>query len=461
MDTLAVIMAGDRGRRLSVLSQQRAKAAVPFAGKYRIIDFALSNCANSGILSVGILVQYQPHSLNDHIRTGQPWDLNRRLTGGVTLLQPYQRHSGSLDWYRGTADALYQNLDFILEHQADTVLVLSSDCVYKMDYTPLLHYHQQHQADATICAIDAPLSQASQPGILTTDGNSRAVTFRNKPSRSLNSLACMGIYVFQTDVLMQRLNQDAQQLDSDHDLGKNVLPRMLALGDQIHIYRFEGRWADVQTVQTYWQANMDLLSPDPSLNLLDSQWSIHTRSEKRPPANICSGAAVSNSLINDGCIIKGRVESSILSPGVHVGIDAVVRDSVVLNDCKIGAGAVVERAILDKNVVIGKGSYIGFDLDYVSDHYPPGKTDNGLTLVGKNTRLPAGLWVSRECVIDSDLTESDFATDFVVSSRHADLQRRNNVFVDFHIEMADNLGKGALWQLEQHAGVSAIPVLDG
>jgi glucose-1-phosphate adenylyltransferase len=431
MKTLAVVIADDYRRAdSSALSQERARAALPFAGKYRIIDFALSNCANSGILTIGIAVQHNPCSLSDHVRAGQPWDLDRSFSGGVTLLQPYQRKVDSLEWYRGTADAIYQNLDFILDRGADTLLVSSSDCVHQMDYTSLLHHHRQSQADATICAVDGPVENASWSGTLTTDSNGRVMASPEGAFEPLNTLASIDVYAFQTDALAERLAEDAQLPDSDHDLGKDVLPRMLAMGDRIYAYRFAGYWADVSTVQAYWEANMALLAPDRLLNLSDSQWNIHTRGEKRPPTNIFPGAAVFNSLISDGCVIEGQVENSVLSPGVRIGANAVVRDSVVLNDCQVGAGAVVERAVLDENVIVGLGSYIGFGLDYAPDHRQLGHINNNLTFVGPNTHLPAGLWVSRECVIDGDLGEDDFSVDLIVSSRHADLQLHNSVFID-------------------------------
>jgi glucose-1-phosphate adenylyltransferase len=415
MNTQAMIMAGGQGTRLSVLSQSRVKPAVPFAGKYRLIDFVLSNCANSGILNVGILTQYLPHALNDHIRTGRPWDLDRGLSGGVTLLPPYQRNGRCMNWYCGTADAVYQNLDFI---ETDTVLILSSDHVYKMDYAPLLRYHQRRRADVTICATDVPLEKATRFGVLVTDEGGRVVEFQEKPRNPPGTLISMGIYVFRTDVLVQRLAQDAQLFDSGHDFGKDVLPRMLALGDRLYAYRFEGYWVDVGTVPAYWEANMDLLRPDPPLKLLDPHWSIRTRSVGHPPLNVCPGAAVSNSLITDGCVIEGRVEGSVLSPGVRVRPGAVVRDSVVFDDCEIGAGAIVERAILDKNVVVGTDAHIG-----------AGPNVCGLTLVGKNTRLPPGLCVGCRCVIGSDLIEDDFTTDRVINGRHADRQSSDDAFV--------------------------------
>jgi glucose-1-phosphate adenylyltransferase len=421
---MAIIMAGGRGTRLSILSQKRVKPAVPFAGKYRLIDFVLSNCVNSGVFTVGILTQYRPHSLHDHIRAGRPWDLDRELTGGVTLLQPFQRDTGSPDWYQGTADAVYQNLNFILRQNTDTVLVLGGDHVYKMDYNSLLRFHQEKQADATVCVVDVPLEETSRFGILVTSEDGRVIEFQEKPRKPRSTLASMGFYVFQTEALAQRLTEDARLPDSTHDFGKDVLPRMLAQGDRLYAYPFKGYWVDVGTVQAYWEANMDLLLADPPLNLTDRRWIIHTRSEERPPVNIRIGAAVAHSLITDGCVIEGRVEYSVLSPGVRVRAGAVVRDSIILTDCDIGAGATVDRAILDKNVAVGDGALIGSGMDYTLNHLDP-SLSTGVTLVGKNTCLPAGLRVGRNCVIYSDLTEDDFLTDFTASGTNVGFRPSN------------------------------------
>ena len=425
MRTQAIIMAGGRGTRLSILSQKRVKPAVPFAGKYRIVDFVLSNCVNSGIFTVGILTQYRPHSLNDHIRAGRPWDLDRELAGGVTLLQAYQREGSTLDLYRGTADAVHQNMNFILRQKTDSVLVLSGDHVYKMDYNSLLRFHQENQADVTICVVDVPLEETSRFGILATDESGCVVGFQEKPLQPHSTLASMGIYVFRTEILAQRLAEDARLSNSTHDFGKDVLPRMLSLGDRLYAYRFEDYWVDVGTVQAYWEANMDLLLATPPLNLQDRNWIIHTRSEERPPVNIRIGAAVSHSLITDGCVIEGRVEYSVLSPGVRVHPGAVVRDSIVLTDCKIGPGVTIDRAILDKNVIVGEGAHVGFGMDYTPNRLKPESLNTGITLVGKNTRLPAGLRVGRNCVIYSDLVEGDFPTDFIASGHDVGFQSPN------------------------------------
>lgn len=415
-DTLAIILAGGRGARLSVLSQKRVKPAVPFGGKYRLIDFTLSNCVNSGIYNVGILTQYQPHSLNNHIRTGRPWDLDRQRSGAATLLPPCQRANGASDWYRGTADAVYQNLDFVLRHEVDMVLILSGDHVYKMDYRPLLRYHHDRQADVTICATEVPLERAPQFGIIAANEGGRVVEFYEKPTVPRGTLASMGIYVFSTNALAQRLVQDARRSDSGHDFGADVLPRMLALGDRLHVFPFRDYWMDVGTVAAYWQANMDLLGSDPPFDLADPTWSVYTRGEERPPARVCPGAVVSNSLLSEGCVVEGRVEGSVLAPGVRVWAGALVRDSILLSDCQIGPGAIVERAILDKHVVVGQEARIGVEPGYALHSCYPGEVNGELTLVGKNTRLPPGLRLGGGYAVSSDLVEDDFCPG---ETRHA------------------------------------------
>src|SRR5579885_1781400 len=355
---LAVILAGGQGERLSLLSQKRAKPAVPFAGKYRIIDFALSNCVNSGITDVAVLTQYRPHSLHDHIGIGKPWDLDRQQ-GGVTLLQPYLGRQEA-EWYQGTADAVYQNLDFIMEARYDYVLILAGDHIYRMDYGPMIAFHQQHNADATLGAVVIPIEEGHRFGILETDAENRVVSFEEKPAKPRGTLGSMGIYVFSRDMLTRVLIEDARRSTEDsetptqHDFGHNIIPSMLAKGQRVYAYPFTGYWQDVGTIQSYWEAHMELLSDQPVFDLYDPSWVIHTRSEERPPAHIRSGARVANSLISHGCIIKGQVERSVLSPGVIVEEGAIVRDSIVLFDSVIGTGSTVDRAILDKEVIVGQ-----------------------------------------------------------------------------------------------------------
>ncbi len=411
LKTIAVILAGGEGRRLSILSQKRAKPAVPFAGKYRIIDFALSNCVNSGIFQVGIATQYRPRSLHDHIRVGRPWDLDR-ARGGVTLLQPFLGRSDS-DWYQGTADAIYQNMNFIRRPRPQDVLVLSGDHVYKMNYDNLLRFHREYEADCTIAVRQVPLDEASRFGIMVVDEDHRIVKFEEKPPNPTSSLASMGIYAFTLGALDQALQDDLQDSSSQRDFGKNIIPRMLAQGKRIYAYPYNGYWVDVGTVQAYWEAHMELLSDEPLLDLQDRYWIIHTRSKERPPASIRTGATLNHSLITDGCVIEGSVEYSVLSSGVRVERGAVVRNSIILTDTVIKAGAVVDRCVIDKRVRVGNGAHLGWGKDYSINSL--GNLVTGITLVGKNTHLPASMRVGRNCVLIGDMQESDFSSETIAS----------------------------------------------
>jgi glucose-1-phosphate adenylyltransferase len=410
---IAAILAGGQGERLSVLSRERAKPAVPFGGKYRIIDFTLSNCVNSGIYNVAVLTQYRPHSLNDHIGNGRPWDLDRNR-GGVRLLQPFLGRRGS-NWYRGTADAVYQNLPFLFEDpHIDLVLVLSGDHIYRMDYRRLIAYHEAKQADCTVAVFEVPLEEAHRFGTLITDADNRVVEFEEKPSRPRSGLISMGIYVFEPHILEQRLEEDAQTR-SGHDFGGDILPRMVQL-DRVYAYPFRGYWRDVGTIQSYWEASMGLLAEPPEFDLYDPDWVIHTRSEERPPAKIGSQARVSRSLVSHGCNIQGVVEHSVLSPGVFVAEGAVVRDSIILTDSIIGPGSVLDRVILDKQVVVGTGCQLGVGDDYSPNRLEPRRLNSGITLIGKGARLPSGLRVGRNCRIDPGVTEHDFGGDLELPS---------------------------------------------
>jgi glucose-1-phosphate adenylyltransferase len=411
---LAVILAGGQGERLSLLSEKRAKPAVPFAGKYRIIDFALSNCVNSGIYDVAVLTQYRPHSLNDHIGVGKPWDLDRRH-GGIHLLQPYERR-GESDWYSGTADAVYQNLGFIMESGADYVLVLAGDHIYRMDYRPMIAYHLQRGADVTLGAVVIPIEEGHRFGILETDTEGRVISFEEKPAKPKGTLGSMGIYVFDRDTLARVLTGDARLGEqgkdlTQHDFGRNIIPSMMARGERVYAYPFAGYWQDVGTIQSYWEAHMELLEDPPPFDLYDRSWVIHTLSEERPPAYIHEGCQVNKSLVSHGCIIRGKVEHSVLSPGVIVEEGAEVRDSIILFDTVIGAGSVVDRCILDKEVVVGKNCVIGYGDDMTTPNkQEPGRLNTGITLIGKRSRLPDNLKVGRNCKIGTDLRPQDFHT---------------------------------------------------
>lgn len=408
MRTLAVLMAGGAGTRLTVLSDGRAKPAVPFAGKYKIIDFTLSNCVNSGIYDVAVLTQYRPHSLNAHIGIGKPWDLDRQR-GGVHLRQPYQGNNADLDWYRGTADAVYRNLDFIQEKNPDLVLILSGDHIYKMDYGPMIEYHAEKGSDLTVGVMDVPLEETDRFGIMTVNRNMRVTEFTEKPKeRDKGTLASMGIYVFNTDVLIQRLSEGTAEAPRI-DFGKDVIPSMISQ-DKVYAYAFEGYWVDVGTIQSYWETNLALTDPatDGVLNLHDPNWIIHTRSEERPPVKLGPQAQVVKSLVSNGCVIRGRVENSVLSPGVYVSPGAVVKESVIINDTWIGPGAMVERAIIDENVVIGAGTYLGTGEDMAANHQMPDKLNTGISVVGSGAHVPGGVVIGRNVLIRSGCLESDF-----------------------------------------------------
>ena len=401
MRTRAVILAGGEGSRLGVLTIKRAKPAVPFAGKYRIIDFTLSNCVNSGIFDVMMLTQYRPHSLVEHIGVGRPWDLDRGFTGGVQIYPPYKGRYVT-DWYRGTADAIQQNFLFVKRGDPDLVLILSGDHIYEMNYDVLTTFHIEKGADVTICSLRVPLEEGSRFGILATDDDYRVTHFVEKPKEPPGTLASMGIYVFNLRVLDRVLLEDSRRRDSSHDFGKDIIPRMLAEGLRVFAYPYNGYWVDVGTVDSYWQAHMDLLQHPPPLDLNDRTWIIHTKSEERPPVVIQQGAVVKDSMITDGCVISpgARVERSVLSPGVYIGPEAVVRESIILTDSYVEAGARVERAIVDKVVTIGHNARVG-EIDRKADGL-------GITTVGKNTRIPNGQQVRRGAVLGPDLLAVNF-----------------------------------------------------
>ncbi len=410
MRTLAMILAGGVGSRLSVLTQKRTKPAVPFAGKYRIIDFTLSNCSNSGILTVGICTQYRPRSLNDHIQSGWPWDLDR-VTGGVTLLQPYLGRRES-DWYQGTADAIYQNLDFIRRQRSDVVLILAGDHIYKMDYDVMVAFHLDHGADLTIATVRIAQEDAPRFGILETDEEYKVVGFEEKPAHPKGTMGSMGIYAFNTKVLREVLTADHTRVGSRHDFGGDIIPPMLKT-HRVYAFPYRGYWVDVGTIEAYWQAHMDLLADKPQLNLLDREWVIHTRSEERPPVSIRNTAAIVNSLITDGCVIAGGVEHSVLSPGVVVRPGAVVRHSVLMTDAVVEENAVVDHAILDKRVRVGSGAWVGWGDDRTPNALA--HLHGGITVVGKNTLIPPHTRIGRNCVIAADLGEDDFESDLIPS----------------------------------------------
>ena len=400
MDVFSIILAGGEGSRLSILAEKRAKPAMPFAGKYRIIDFTLSNCANSGLSDIAVLTQYRPHSLNEHIGTGRPWDLDR-TRGGVRIWQPY-RGRRDQDWYRGTSDALYQNRSFIASANCDTLLVLSGDHIYKQDYRTMLRQHEQSGADVTIAVMDVPADETHRFGIMSTGADNRIREFHEKPKTFKGTLASMGIYVFRTEYLLRKLEEDGRDPSSAHDFGRNIIPAMIE-EQNVFAYPFSGYWVDVGTIPAYWQTNLDLLGDTPELDLHDEQWTIHTRSEERPPVKLLDGSEVKRSLISNGCVVAGTVINSILSPGVRIEAGAEVRDSIILNDTIIEAGARIDRCILDKQIVVGRDAVVGHGEDMTANQQEPSNIQTGITIVGKDAEIPVGVRIGRNCRIDPNV----------------------------------------------------------
>ena len=415
MKTRAVILAGGEGSRLGTLTAKRTKPAVPFAGKYRIIDFTLSNCVNSGLFDVMILAQYRPHSLIEHIGVGGPWDLNRDFTGGVRIYSPYKAR-GSSDWYLGTADAVQQNFRFIKHSEPDLVLILSGDHIYEMNYDAMITFHLDHQADVTMGTIRVPTSEASRFGIVGVDDDFQVTSFVEKPSKPASNLVNMGVYLFNLHVLDKFLWEDRTRTESAHDFGKDILPRMVAGGERVLAFPYSGYWVDVGTVDSYWQAHMDLLVDPPPIDLNDRSWIVHTRTEERPPVRIASGAEVRDSMITDGSVVSSgaRVERSVLAPGVVVKPNAVVRESVILTDSVIEAGAMVVRTIVDKQVRIGENARVG-SVDTSGELR--------VCMIGKNSELPPGITIEPGAVIATDVIPSDYPSDIIRGDAYIQTKR--------------------------------------
>lgn len=390
METLALILAGGRGSRLDILSEKRSKPAVPFAGKFRIIDFALSNCTNSGIFQIGILTQYLPLSLNEHIGVGKPWDLDRR-DSFVTLLQPNN------SWYNGTADAIRKNLDFVKRYASKYVLILSGDHIYKMDYSKMIEQHKQTGADLTIAAKIVPIEEASRFGILETDSNLKIQKFVEKPKQPKSNKASMGIYVFSTQALIDAI--EAHPEIDDLDFGMHIIPEMIN-NKSVYAYEYYDYWKDVGTYDSYLETNLELIH-DTALNLYDNAWKIYTKSEDLPPVKVGDNATIRTSLISNGCKIDGDVEDSVLSPGVIVGKGSTIKNSVILNDVVIGENCHIEESIIDKNTIIGNNSVIGTGDDRTPNKDNPKVLSSGLNVIGKKLILPEGLVVERNVRIFS------------------------------------------------------------
>jgi len=416
MKTRAVILAGGEGARLSALTAKRTKPAVPFAGKYRIIDFPLSNCVNSNIFDVMVLAQYRPQSLIEHIGSGGPWDLNRDFTGGVRIMTPFKARSEA-GWFEGTAGAVQHNFTFIKQGSPDLILILSGDHIYTMDYDRMIQYHLANQADLTMATIRVPIEEASRFGILGVDKDYQVKSFIEKPKDPPSDQVNMGVYLFNLDLLDHALWDDHQRKNSSHDFGRDILPQLIKKSVSIYAFPYSGYWMDVGTINSFWQAHMDLLSPNPPLKLYDRSWIIHTRTEERPPSRVPVGADIYASMLSDGCYIQdgARVESSVLSPGAVIGPGAVVRESIIMTDTIIESGAVIERAIIDKRVHVGKNAHIGSGI-----HDPVVQ----LAVIGKNSDIPEGMLVEAGAEISTDVVASDYTSQVIKSGETIQTKRQ-------------------------------------
>ncbi len=409
-EMIAMLLAGGQGSRLGVLTAKVAKPAVSFGGKYRIIDFPLSNCINSGVDTVGVLTQYQPLRLNAHIGIGIPWDLDRNI-GGVTVLPPYEKSTSS-EWYTGTANAIFQNIDYMDSYNPDYVLILSGDHIYKMDYEVMLDYHKANNADITIAAMPVPIEEASRFGIVITDDNNRITDFEEKPANPRSNLASMGIYIFSWPILKEALIKLKDQRNCD--FGKHIIPYCFGRGDRVFAYEYNGYWKDVGTLGSYWEANMELIDIIPVFNLYEEFWRIYTKNDTLPPQYISSDSKIDRCIISDGATIEGEIYNSIIGPGVTIEKGAVVRDSIIMKDTVIGAGSQVYKAIIAENVTVGKNCELGIGEE------APSKLDPkiyafGLATIGENSVLPDGVKVGKNTAI-SGVTGAEDYVDGVLAS---------------------------------------------
>ncbi|MBR3816434.1 MAG: glucose-1-phosphate adenylyltransferase [Clostridia bacterium] len=395
-ECLAMLLAGGQGSRLGILTKNIAKPAVPYGGKYRIIDFPLSNCINSGIETVGILTQYQPLELNDYIGNGQPWDLDRSY-GGVHVLSPYQQIKGT-EWYKGTANAIYQNINFIDRYNPEYVAVLSGDHIYKMDYNKMLRYHKEKDAACTIAMLEVPWEEASRFGLMFVDDDGSITAFEEKPKNPKSNKASMGVYIFTWSKLRQYLIDDEADPESHNDFGHNVIPAMHRAGERMFAYKFDGYWKDVGTIESLWEANLDLLNPKVDLDLSDDSWRIYSRNPVAPPHFTDKTAKVENSMIGEGCYIAGEVDYSILFSNVNVEEGATVKYSIVMPGTTIKKGAVVEYAIVAENAVIQEDAHVGESPEAIEN-----LDDWGVTVIGEKVTIGKGAAVKAKEMIDTDI----------------------------------------------------------
>ncbi len=412
-EMIAMLLAGGQGSRLGVLTSKVAKPAVAFGGKYRIIDFPLSNCINSGVDTVGVLTQYQPLRLNAHIGIGIPWDLDKNI-GGVTVLPPYEKN-GNSEWYTGTANAIYQNIDYMAQYNPEYVLILSGDHIYKMDYETMLNYHKEHNADITIACMQVPMEEASRFGVVLTDDEKRIKEFEEKPEHPRSNLASMGIYIFKWSVLKEALITLKDQKQCD--FGKHIIPYCHEKGDRIFAYEYNGYWKDVGTLGSYWEANMELIDLIPVFNLYEEFWKIYTNSSTLPPQYISADSHISRSIIAEGCDIYGDVYNSVIGAGVTIEKGAVVKDSIIMQNTVIREGTYVEKAIIAENVEIGSYSKIGVG-EEAESKLDPRIYAFGLATVGENSVIPGGVTIGKNTAISGITTKEDYASDVLKSGEY-------------------------------------------
>ncbi len=412
-EMIAMLLAGGQGSRLGVLTSKVAKPAVAFGGKYRIIDFPLSNCINSGVDTVGVLTQYQPLRLNTHIGIGIPWDLDRNI-GGVTVLPPYEKSSNS-EWYTGTANAIYQNLEYMESFNAEYVLILSGDHIYKMDYEVMLDFHKANNAEVTIAVMPVPMEEASRFGIMITDENKRITEFEEKPEHPRSNLASMGIYIFNWKTLKEALIAMAEQ--PALDFGKHVIPYCHEKGAPLYAYEFTGYWKDVGTLSSYWEANMELIDIVPEFNLYEEYWKIYTRSEIQPPQYFSENSVVERSIIGEGSDIYGEVYNSVIGCGVTIGKGTVVRDSIIMNQTVIGDGCELYKAIVAENVVVGNNVRLGIG-EEAENEKAPHIYNHGIVTVGEKSVIPDGVTVGKNSVVAGVTTAEDYPDSVLASGKN-------------------------------------------
>ena len=405
-EMMAMILAGGQGSRLGILTMDKAKPAVAFGGKYRIIDFPMSNCVNSGVDTVGVLTQYQPLTLNAHIGIGVPWDLDR-VNGGVSILAPHMREGEIGSWYSGTANAIYQNIDYIDSCNPEYVLILSGDHIYKMDYAAMLKYHKENNADATIAVLEVPMEDASRFGIMNADENDKIYEFEEKPEHPKSNLASMGIYIFTWSNLRKALIED-EKIHPDSDFGKHIIPKMLGENQSLYAYRFKDYWKDVGTIESYWAANMELIKTLPEFNLYEDFWKIYTKSDYQPPQYTGDNASIKTSIVSEGAQIYGSIEHCVISKNVTIEEGAVVKDSIIMEGCVIGKNAVLDRVIVDQNTVIGDNVKMGL-WDNIPNEQKPKIYNTGITVIGSDTVVPDNIEIGKNCVVYGKTTAEDYS----------------------------------------------------